>query len=468
MMSDGGLKPGNLTGERKSMGEASQELRDIVEKNLQEWQVPGVAVGILHDGKIETHGFGLANIETGYPMTGDTLLQIGSISKVFTATLAMTLVEEGKLDLDTPIAEYLPDLKFQDPETAQKLNMRHLLSHTSGLFGDWFTDYGMGDDALSKAMADVPTLRQIAPVGEVWSYCNSGFVIAGAVIEHLTGQVFEEAMRERVLKPTGMERATYFAHEAIIYPVAVGHNLEDGELTVARRYPLSRYVGAAGSIIADVGEMLRFAQMHMNGGTIDGNQVLTPESVERMQQIEAKAAVLADYYGLAWALNDIDGHRIVGHGGSTNGFRAHLIMVPEQQFAIVQLTNGNQGNAAYRRIEDWALEHYCGIKKEKPEPITLPAEHLEKLAGYYEQALHKITISVDGKRLKLDVIDRSALADEEKEVPQDPQWAYPTSEVDFIIDGGPADGSHTDFILDESGTPKYFRYHGRVSERKGG
>jgi CubicO group peptidase (beta-lactamase class C family) len=446
------------------MSDNAVELKTIVEKQMADWQVPGIAVGILQNGEMQTYGFGVASVETGFPMRPDTVLQIGSISKIFTSTLVMTLVDEGKLDLDTPVCEYMPDLQLQDKEVQRQLTIRHLLAHTSGLYGDWFEDFGPGDDSLGKALANVHTLRQIARPGEVWSYCNSGFYIAGAVIERVTGQTFEQAVKERIFDPIGMEKATFFAHEAIAYPTAVGHNLEDGEQLVARRYPLPRNVNAAGGIITDVGEMLRFAQMHLNEGTIDGNQVLTPESAKAMQNEEAKAAVIANYYGLAWALRDRDGKRLVGHGGSTNGFRAHLVIIPEEQFAIVILTNGNQGVAAYHRIEEWALEHYCGIKKETPQQVSLSNEQLERLAGYYEQPIHKITITVQDGGLKLDVVDRSPLVDEEKEVVQDPKWAFPTSDRDFVIKGGPDDGQHVDFVFDQDGNPKFFRYHGRVSE----
>ncbi|MEX2426033.1 MAG: serine hydrolase domain-containing protein [Thermomicrobiaceae bacterium] len=446
------------------MGSDTSELKNVVEQLLADWQVPGVAVGIFHNGEVQTHGFGVASLETGFPMRPDTVLQIGSISKIFTSTLVMTLVDEGKIDLDTPLIEYMPDLQLQDKDARQALTMRHLLTHTSGLYGDWFEDFGLGDDSLSNAIANVHSLRQIAPPGEVWSYCNSGFYIAGAIIERLTDQTFEQAMQERVFDPIGMEKATFFAHEAIVYPTAVGHNLEEGEQVVARRYPLPRNVNAAGGIITDVGEMLRFAQMHLNQGTIDGNQVLTPESIAAMQNEETKAAVMADYYGLAWALRDRDGKRLVGHGGSTNGFRAYLSTVPEEQFAIVMLTNGNLGTAVYNRLEDWALEHYCGIKTRKPEQVALSNEQLEHLSGNYEQPIHKIAITVRDGGLQLDVVDRSPLVDESKEVKQDPKWAYPTSDRDFIIQGGPDDGQHVDFIFDDAGNPKYFHYHGRVSE----
>jgi CubicO group peptidase (beta-lactamase class C family) len=446
------------------MSNSQSNLKQVTEQLLAEWQVPGIAVGILHDGEIETHGFGLANAETGFPMRADTVLQIGSISKIFTSTLAMALVDAGKLELDTPIAEYIPDLQLQDKEVQRQLTMRHLLSHTSGLYGDWFEDFGLGDDSLGKSLANMHSLRQISRPGEVWSYCNSGFNLAGALIERLTGTTFEQAMSDYVFKPLGMEKATFFAHDAITWPTAVGHNLEDGEPAVARRYPLPRNVNPAGGIITDVEEMLRFARLHIDEGTFEGTQVLTADSVRAMQNEETKAAVMADYYGLAWALRDRDGKRLVGHGGATNGFRAYLSMVPEKKFAIVMLTNGNLGTAVYHRLEDWALEHYCGIKNVKPEAVELADDQLERLAGRYEQPIHKISITAENGGLRLDVVDRSPLADASEEKPQDPKWAYPTSDRDFIIKGGPDDGQHVDFVFDDDGNIKFFRYHGRVSE----
>src|SRR5690606_24519514 len=208
------------------------ELDGVVEAAMTRWGVPGLTLGILRDGEAETRAYGVASLESGYPLRPDSLFQIGSISKVYTATLVMTFVEEGVLDLDTPVSTYLPDL---------------VLADTSGLEGDRFTDYGMGDDALTRAIAEFHTLRQITPPGETWAYCNSGFYLTGAIIERLTGKPFEAVMRERVFEPLGLTRSFFFAHEAITYPVAVGHSpVQPGEPAheVARRYPLPRCVNA--------------------------------------------------------------------------------------------------------------------------------------------------------------------------------------------------------------------------------
>src|SRR3954464_6807671 len=137
------------------MNSATQvaDLAGCVYDAMQHWTVPGLALGILHEGQVETHGYGVASLETGQQVRPDTLFQVGSISKVFCATLVMTLVDEGKLDLDTPIVHYLPDFKLADTAAQQAITLRQLLSHTSGIFGDDFEDFGMGDDALARAVA---------------------------------------------------------------------------------------------------------------------------------------------------------------------------------------------------------------------------------------------------------------------------------------------------------------------------
>ena len=169
------------------------ELDDLVRSQMNEQSVPGLAVGILADGQVQTWGFGVASIETGFPVLPDSLFQIGSITKVFTATAIMQFVDEGRLDLDAPVKRALPDFRLQDEAATETVTVRHLLTHTGGFFGDRFrredkSDYGMGDDALRNALAEFHTLRQYTPPGETWSYCNTGFQALGGIVEAFTGQ----------------------------------------------------------------------------------------------------------------------------------------------------------------------------------------------------------------------------------------------------------------------------------------
>ena len=198
----------------------------------ERYRVPGAVLGILRvgDGADETclAAYGVVNKETGVETTEDSVFQIGSMTKVWTASIAMQLVDEGKLDLDAPIVDVLPELELSDQDVAQRLTMRHLLTHTSGIDGDVFTDTGRGDDCLEKYVALLAEAAQNHPLEATWSYCNSGFVLVGRVIEKLTDGTWDAAIKERLVGPLGMTHTGTLPEEALLHRAAVGHVSEDG------------------------------------------------------------------------------------------------------------------------------------------------------------------------------------------------------------------------------------------------
>ncbi len=446
---------------------AYDALEPLANDLLKHWNVPGVAVGILRDGTVETFGFGLANIETEQAMTPDHLLQIGSISKVFTTTLIMRLVSEGKLDLDTPVREYLPDLALADAEALATITLRHLLTHTSGIFGDFFEDFGFGDDALARAIAKYDTLRQMTPPGELWTYSNSGFNLAGRVVEQILGVPFEQAMHEQIFQPLGLAHSFFFAAQAIAYPVAVGHTeTEPGseQIEVARNYALPRAVNPAGGIIATVADQLGFAQFHIADGKAGDEQLIEPRLVQSMREIQVSAANFSQSWGIGWDINDLDGVRVVGHGGSTNGFQARLSVVPEKGYAISILTNGDDGWAVNSAINEWALRAHLGLRYPRAEPIELTDEHIATMAGTYESEMAVLTISPDDGALRIDAKTRiSPLSPEEKELP--PTWISPISDREAISTAGATAGTRTDFIAGPDGSTRFARLGGRLYDK---
>ena len=435
---------------------------------MQRWTVPGVAVGLLRNGATEFHAYGVQSIETQHPVSCETLFQIGSISKVFAATLIMRLVDDGKLDLDAPVVTYLPDLKLADAQALKTITLRHLLSHQSGLYGDYFDDRGWGDDALAAHVATFDTLEQQYEPGELWAYTNSGFNLAGRVAEVVTDKPLETAMRELIIAPLGLERTFYFAHEAIAYPVAVGHTqVKPGEdaIEIARHYPLPRNVAAAGGVISTVGDLLKFAQFHLGAGTgQDGARVLSAASLRTMQTPQIHSGVYADEWGIGWDLSTISGERVIGHGGATNGFMARLAIAPERGWAIALLTNGARGTALNNRVRDWALEHDLGLTKDRAPEISLTDEQLRQFAGRYETKLGSVTLSVvDGGLLGV-YTSKSPLT--AKEVALPPVTYQPVGEREFITVGGEGDGSHIYFIPPTNGRP--LRLHtGRLFDKVG-
>ncbi|MCD6058382.1 MAG: beta-lactamase, partial [Thermomicrobiales bacterium] len=362
---------------RESEAADERTLDEVVRDAMAEWQIPGVTVAVLHDGKVETHGYGVISLETNYPTRPDTLFQVGSNSKVFTATLVMRLVEAGLLDLDTPIGDYLPDLRLADPRAATTVTLRHLLSHTSGVEGDRFEDTGEGDDAVARYVAGAGDWAQNTAPGEFWSYCNSGFGLAGRIVEVAAGTSFEAAMKERVFVPLGLERSFYFAHEAIVYSAAAGHTQLPGEDAphVALPYHIGRRAHPAGGIIASAGDLLAFLRFHMGNGVVNGERVLTVESIRAMQEPQVEIDD-EQAWGIGWGLRTIDGARVIEHGGGTNGHITQMLAVPEQTFGLVILTNGNRGGHVNELVEKWALARYCGLRAREPEQVSLPLDQL--------------------------------------------------------------------------------------------
>lgn len=451
-----------------SDGKRQEELKAFVEESMKRWTVPGVTIGIWNNGDQELYAFGKANLETGYAMAEETILQIGSISKIFTTTLLMTLVDEGLIDLDDPVSKHLPDFRLTQDGTQDAVRIKDLVSHVSGVYGDHFDDFGWGDDALAQYVASMSDLRQVYEPGELWSYTNSAFNLAGYIIEQKLGTTFEQAVRDRIFEPLGMDRSFYFPHEAITYRVSVGHTLvsPDGdEHEVARRWPIPRASGPAGSISSNVENMLRFARFHMGDGTWDGKRVLSDASRQKMQDELVQHAGMADAWGLGWQINYYDGEKAVGHGGSTNGFQAHLDLVPSRDFALVILTNSGRGAALYREVITWVFENYLGLTRPEPDAVTLDDDKLAEYAASYSQPLADVTISVENGGLRLETVSKSALSDTDEERKAPPMHLEPLGNDRFRVTDGAAKGMLVDFFRRDNDSIRFVRVGGRVSDR---
>lgn len=436
-------------------------LDELVQHQLTQHQIPGIAVGTLIDGDIRTSAYGKINLNTGYPTRTDTLFQIGSISKVFTATLAMRLAEEGRLSLDTPVAEYLPDLQLADATARDAITIRHLLTHTSGLEGDIFEEYGVCDNALERYVANAPNWKQISAPGEHWSYCNSGFSLAGLVIESVTGGTFEQVMREQIFEPLGLTDACYFADEAIVHSAAAGHLQLPGEEQprVAHPYLISRCSNAAGGIMANLRDVLTFARFHMGDGTSDGQHVLTADSVAEMQRSQVRYSLIAER-GIAWSLTRFGDVTLVGHTGGTNGHITQLVLVPEHNFALAVLTNSSRGGAAIQPIIRWALERYVSVTDEPPATVPLSAGNLDAYIGRYPGTLSETTVSIDGDALTLTTRQRNPFSGDEFDTP--PVTIVPIGNDEFYN----ADGdSRVEFVRGGDGSVLFMRFGGRVAAR---
>jgi dipeptidyl aminopeptidase/acylaminoacyl peptidase/CubicO group peptidase (beta-lactamase class C family) len=407
-------------------------------------RVPGAALGILRvrpggDDELIEAACGVLNKDTAVAVTPDSLFQIGSISKVWTTTVVMQLVDEGVLDLDAPVADVLPELQLTDPSVAGKLTMRHLLTHTSGIDGDVFTDTGRGDDCIEKYVAGLADVAQNHPLGATWSYCNSGFILAGRVIEKLTDATWDRAMKKRLFTPLGLQRTVTLPEQALLHRAAVGHVSESGaEPARAAVWGLPRAVGPAGVITASVADVLSFARLHITGGlAADGTRLLSRASAAAMTELQAELPekhTLGDSWGLGWIRFGWGGRRLIGHDGNTIGQSAFLRLLPEEELAVTLLTNGGNARDLY---EDLYREIFAELADvTMPRPLAPPAEpvqaDVQPHLGGYERSGERIDVlaTADGPVLRTTTTGPLA-----KLLP-DPVTNYPLVAVDqdlFVV-----------------------------------
>lgn len=378
-----------------------EKIAALVQAQMAAHSVPGVAIGVLHEGRVTTRAFGVTNIDHPLPVTDDTLFQIGSISKTFTGTAMMRLVEQGKVELTAPIRRYLPEFRVKDADASARATVQDTLTHMGGWEGDFFDDPSSGDDALQRQVAGMATLEQTGQPGEMWGYNNAGFYAAGRVIEVITGQPFEKALKASVLDPLGLETAYFFPADVMTRRFVVGH--AGAKPRVIGPWPVPRAANAAGGITTNVATMLKYAAFHMGDGTsAKGERLLSAASLQRMRSPIVPKAGSDLSMGLTWHLGQVGTLEFAEHGGGTNGQISHLRLVPSRRFALAIVTNSGTGSNLNAAVVRAAMETYFGVPDVLPERLAVASASLGEYAGTYRRQFADVVISVDGDTLKLE------------------------------------------------------------------
>lgn len=380
--------------------------------------VPALSLAIgVGDETIE-FASGILNRGTGVAATADSVFQIGSVTKVFTATLTMQLVGDGLLDLDATVRSILPAFRVADEEASARITVRQLLSHTSGFEGDVFVDTGAGDDCLEKYVEILAETPQLFGPGEMFSYNNAGFSTLGRIIEVLRGAPYDRVLRERLLAPLGLRHAAVDAAEAILHRAAVGHlRGADGALEPTAVWSMERSGSPAGSVLSmSARDLLAFGRMHLAGGVAAGGaRILSADAVAEMRTAQTRLPDIAQgaAWGLGWELFERDGHEIPGHDGNTIGQSACLRLLPEQGAAIAVLANGGAPHPVFARIVDEVLDIVAGIgPKAEPESGGPAPAHSARFEGRYASSTAVTTISrTDDGRLWLDRVPVGVVAE---------------------------------------------------------
>ena len=312
----------------------TDKIDEFIQREMAARKIPGLALAVLQNGKVAIQrAYGLANLETETPVGTNSVFEIASMTKPFTATAIMMLVEEGKLGLDHPINRYI----FQAPDPWKDITVRHLLSHTAG-----FPEQVIVGDGVSPLM-DVSTLQQLHFIentpplfraGESAQYSDPGYFLLGMIIEQVSGKTYREFVRERIFDPLGMKSSAILDQYRIVKNHVSPYMLRRGQLLKGRRdwqHELPSFFGVLSSI-----EDLARWESALAGGTLVKKATLDRMWTPVVLDSGLEALVYFDPYGFGWKLGDFRGHRIVEHGGFSG---THMLRFPDDGLTVIILTN---------------------------------------------------------------------------------------------------------------------------------
>jgi CubicO group peptidase (beta-lactamase class C family) len=403
---------------------------EFAEKVMAEWGVPGMAVGVVKEGEIVyMKGFGSRDVEKQLPVTSKTLFAIGSSTKAFTAMAIGMLVDDRKLDLDTPVIEYLPDFRLYDDYATLHVTPRDLLCHRTGMPGYdpiWILSHASRDEFFRRFRY----LKPNAGFRDVFQYNNFMYMVAGILVGRLGGGSWEKFVAERIFKPLDMEHSNLSVNDTKKANDFSQPYMTFSEEPVKVPFRNIDAFGPGGAINSNIEDMMKWVQLHLNNGNVGDKQLVSEASLAQMHlphmvirnPLDAKLAQ-ASMYGQGWFISDYRGHSLVEHGGNIDGFSALVSLLPEEKTGVVVLFNSLNlmGYVIVRDIydrllgleaRDWS-SHYKNLfaeimaamfgtagAEEKPKPDTSPSLPLANYAGIYAHpAFDRVEVKVDNDKL---------------------------------------------------------------------
>jgi CubicO group peptidase (beta-lactamase class C family) len=335
-------------------------------EELRATDTPGAAVAVVGGNRVLfQHGYGVASVETKAPVTPEMLFRLGSTTKMFTAATVVALALDGKIDLNAPVGRYIHDL---DPAIA-RLTANQLLSHTAGLRDEAPMFGSQDEDALGKGIRLWKASFLFTEPGRIYSYSNPGYWLAGLLAESVAGKPYADVVEERVLRPLGMQRSTFRPGVAMTWPFAQGHQAEGGKISIIR--PAANNAGAwpSGSLFSSVPELARFVLAFLNGGMIDGKQVLSPALIAALSSPHAKVPGGSATYGYGLEISHRRGLTFFEHGGSRAGYGSHILMSPDQGFGVIVVAN--RTGSGMPKLVNAISEAFLDMEAPRKEPVEL-------------------------------------------------------------------------------------------------
>ncbi|HEX9512433.1 MAG TPA: serine hydrolase [Puia sp.] len=359
------------TGQAQPMNATA--IDSLVARTLRTFEVPGIAVCIIKDGKvIHSKGYGVRSLDTRQPMDEQTLFGIASNSKAFTTAALGMLVDEGKLAWDDKVRKFIPEFRLFDPYVTEEFTVRDLLCHRSGLglgAGDLMFFPDSSDFTIPDILHNLPFLKPVTSFRSQYAYDNNLYIVAGEVVARVSGMSWEDFIENKILRPLGM------THSAASYDrlrdsadVIDGHARVEGKVQVIAR-SRSKVDHAAGGIYSSIADLSKWVQLHLADGKYGDGQQLFSANVLRERWSPQTIIPLGgpgpynthfQAYGLGFGISDVKGYKQVSHTGGLEGMVTQITMIPELQLGIIVLTNQEEG-AAFTAITNQIKDAYLGI-----------------------------------------------------------------------------------------------------------
>ena len=354
------MRPGEATFE----GHGMESIGQFVTGQLAAWEVPGCAVAAVRGGEVVlARGWGLRDLAAGLPVTPGTLFAIGSITKAFTVATAGALVDDGLLEWDRPLRDYLPEVRLHDPVVTDRLTVADLLSHRSGLPRHDLAWLGHPD----RSRADLVHRLRFLPLSRdlrlEFQYCNLGYLVAGHIVEVLAGTPWEDLLRSRLLAPLGMGRSNLAVADMQADPDhASAYERRQGAVVNVPPRPLTA-MAPAGAINSSAADIARWLLAQLGGGQVDGTTVMSPATVARqhtphilLPEDRTFPASTRHAYGLGWMIGRYREHRLAEHSGGIDGFQTECMLLPDDGIGVAVLTNTSSSAmapvVAYRMLDE--------------------------------------------------------------------------------------------------------------------
>lgn len=418
-------------------------LTEFAEKVRAEWAVPGMAVGVIKEGEVVyMKGFGYRDVEKQLPVTSKSLFAIGSCTKSFTALAIGMLVDDGKLDWDTPLIEYIPDFRLYDDYATLHATARDLLCHRTGLPGYdalWILSHGSRDEFYRR----IRYLEPNAAFRDIFQYNNLMYMVAGTLVGRLNGGSWEEFVAERIFKPLGMEHSNFSVTDS-----QKASDFAQPYMTFTgkpEKVPFRNLdtTGPAGSINSCIEDLMKWVMLHINKGKVGNSQLISNTILAQMYlpHMTIRNPVLvkmaqSTMYGQGWYISDYRGYRLVEHGGNIDGFSALVSLLPDKNIGVAVISNSlnfvthvivrdiydrllalekRDWNFHFKNLYTEIVEMLAspGKVKEEPKPDASPSLPLAEYSGIYEHpAFGRVEVRADHEKLKVHF--QSGLASELK------------------------------------------------------